>query len=67
MSYNEWIAQVDALLVKAIGVSHDDLEDYLWHDDFEDGLEPVEAVDEFLFDQGYYGKCEAIGMRPYDY
>jgi hypothetical protein len=37
-SFEEWMAKVDAVLGRLVGVSHDDLPDQLWRDWYDDGL-----------------------------
>ena len=47
-SYDFWIKQVDALLVRKIGLGHDDMEAWAWRDAFEDGYTPAEAIEDYL-------------------
>ena len=54
MTYAEFMMHVDSYLIEKIGAMQLDLEDHLWYDAFEDGMEPSEAVEDFLYDKGYY-------------
>lgn len=47
MSFDQWLIEVDELLVTNTGLAHDDLDDYLWFDDYEDGLAPLESVQDW--------------------
>lgn len=45
MTYEQWVAKVDQVLTSRIGLSMDDLPDWLSRDAFEDGLSPEEGAD----------------------
>ena len=45
MTYEQWVAKVDQVLANRIGLSMDDLPDWLSRDAFEDGLSPEEGAD----------------------
>ena len=45
MTYEQWVAKVDQVLTSRIGISMDDLPDWLSRDAFEDGLSPEEGAD----------------------
>ena len=45
MTYEQWVAKVDQVLASRIGLSMDDLPDWLSRDAFEDGLSPEEGAD----------------------
>ena len=48
MTFTQWLSAVDTELYRRVGLSHDDLEDWLWHDAFEEGCSPKDAVEDFL-------------------
>jgi hypothetical protein len=48
MTFEQWKFRVDMQLIAEIGLDSDDLEDYLWYDDYISGLSPSNAVAEFL-------------------
>lgn len=56
MSYDSWINAVDKILLNVVGLCHDDMEDYLWHDEWEAGAKPAEAAEDFLIECGYYAE-----------
>lgn len=45
MTYEQWVAKVNQVLANRIGLSMDDLPDWLSRDAFEDGLSPEEGAD----------------------
>lgn len=53
MTYENWIKEVDEHLIVYVGLSHDDCEDWLWRDAHEDGVPPLDAVQEFLAEVVY--------------
>lgn len=44
MSYDEWIAKVDTILVGLCSMKHDDLVDQSWWDWWNDGVTPTRAA-----------------------
>jgi hypothetical protein len=44
ISFNEWMAQVNALVLHKTGVSVHDLADMSFHDWYDDGITPPQAV-----------------------
>lgn len=54
--FDLWKYRVDDLLIRRVGLDSDSMEDWLWRDAFDNGMLPVDAVDEFLeyvgFDEG---------------
>jgi len=44
MNYEQWMRKVDLILVGRYGMSHDDLPDMRWRDEFDDGSNPEDAV-----------------------
>lgn len=54
MTYAQWIFAVDKFLIDAVGMAHDDMEDYLWHDEYEAGAKPSEAATDFLIEVGAF-------------
>ena len=45
MTYEQWVAKVNQVLANRIGLSMDDLPDWLSRDAFEEGLSPEEGAD----------------------
>ena len=43
-TFEVWIKEVDAHIVKKVGLYHDDLPDCLYHDWYEDGVSPSSAA-----------------------
>lgn len=54
MRYDEWIRHVDRAVQKRVGVSLDELPDWLSRDAFDEGLTPKEAVDVCLEQTGFW-------------
>jgi hypothetical protein len=52
-SFEIWLKQVDKILSKQVGFTHDDLPDAMWADYHEDGLSPIEAIDAAVDDAWY--------------
>ncbi|QGJ88846.1 hypothetical protein SEA_YECEY3_95 [Mycobacterium phage Yecey3] len=48
MTFEQWLRQVDALLLKVWGVTSGDIADRLWRDAFEDGITPAQYVREIV-------------------
>ncbi len=42
--FNAWMKEVEAVLIKKTGLSSDDLPDYCYDNDFEDGATPKQAA-----------------------
>ena len=42
--FDAWMVKVNAIIVKRTGLSADDLPDYLYDDDYEDGASPSQAA-----------------------
>jgi Family of unknown function (DUF5419) len=47
-SFEQWMAEVDEVLVKKVGVSSADLPDWTYRDAFDQGSTPEEAADEAI-------------------
>lgn len=47
MSFDQWLIEVDRLLISSVGLGHDDIEDWRWFDSFEDGLSPFDAFEDW--------------------
>lgn len=54
MNFIDWLRAVDMYLFDSIGLMHDDLEDWLWHDAWEAGAKPKDEAEEFLQSIGFY-------------
>lgn len=48
IGFEKWMKSVNEILVKKLGLSSDDLPDFLWMDIFEDGLTPRNAFESFI-------------------
>ena len=46
--FEQWMAKVDAILVKKCGLDSRDLPDWMYFDAFEDGFSPAAAAREAL-------------------
>jgi hypothetical protein len=53
MTYTEWMAAVDAVLEKRIGLVQLDLPDWLSRDAYEAGMQPEDAADECMTSAGW--------------
>ena len=51
MNYDEWMKEVDKIMILVFGLAHDDLPDALWRDRFDDGLSPLDAIDAAVEDE----------------
>ena len=49
--YTAWMRQVDKHMITAFGLSSGDLPDALWRDKFDDGLDPLDAIDATVEDE----------------
>lgn len=52
-SYDVYMKHVDRSLAQFFGLGHEDVEDYVWCESFEDEISPSDAVDEFMLWAGY--------------
>lgn len=50
MTFEEWKKAVDKLFMKYMHCTSDDVEDWLWFDDYLNGVSPDNAFDEWLFE-----------------
>lgn len=55
VSFQQWIGQVDALLIAAVGLHHSDLADQTWRDWYESEMSPREAAEEALANEEFPG------------
>lgn len=53
INYDEWLRQVDAVIMYLVGLTHDDLADQPWRDWHESGMLPREAAREALKSEGF--------------
>jgi Family of unknown function (DUF5419) len=51
MTFAEWMAKVDAIIMKKFGLDSRDLIDWDYHGAFEDGYTPSQAVREAIASQ----------------
>lgn len=54
-TYHEWMQAVDAHLRSRSGLSSDDLADQTYHDWYDDGMDPIEAAEQVLENEGFPG------------
>jgi hypothetical protein len=47
-TFDVWMSEVDAALVRKIGVSSSDLPDFCYRDAYDEGFTPEEAADEAI-------------------
>lgn len=52
MTYEQWMEKVDNLFLTQFGLTHEDFEDFLWHDAWEDGDTPRQAFNRFCDEMG---------------
>ena len=48
MTYQEWMNQVNSILISRVGVSADDLEDFCSRDCYDDDLSPMDGAIEAI-------------------
>ncbi|AKF14253.1 hypothetical protein SEA_LUCHADOR_89 [Mycobacterium phage Luchador] len=48
MTYEQWMRHVDALLMRAWGVTSGDIADRLWYDAWESGESPAQVVRDII-------------------
>ncbi|QGJ89792.1 hypothetical protein SEA_SUPERCHUNK_93 [Mycobacterium phage Superchunk] len=53
MTFEQWLAAVDRILMIHVGLKHDDLADHLYYDAFEAGEAPRSVAAEVLHDNGF--------------
>ena len=46
--FSDWLAQVDRIMIKRIGLDSGSMEDYPWIGEYRCGMSPGEAVTEFI-------------------
>ena len=59
MTYEQWMMAVSAIVIKACGLSIDELPDWLSRDAFEDELSPEEGAELCLEEAGFYEYIDA--------
>lgn len=53
LPFSDWMARVDRLLVKKVGLDSGSVEDWPWNADYDCGLSPQEAVEDWIDENGY--------------
>ena len=53
-TFNDFMAAVDAEIIKVCGLSYDDLPDYLYGDDYDDGFTPKQTAKHALRNAGAF-------------
>ena len=51
LSFKQWLKQCDRLLAKRMGFGIYHLPDALWRDMYNDGLDPIDAIEDAYHDQ----------------
>ena len=46
-SFEEWLKELDKIFIREIGLSYDDVEDYMWIDEWEGGHTPKDSFHEW--------------------
>ena len=49
--FRDYMRMVDSILERKVGMDHSNLPDYMWMAAYEDGIEPQDAVRDFIEDQ----------------
>lgn len=57
-SFDEWMAKVDAVCQRKVGLSIHDLADLPFRDYYDDGMTPSAVVSQALREEGYFGSRE---------
>lgn len=52
VGYEEWVEEVDKLMLDLIGLDHNDVEDYDWWSEWDCGNQSVDAFEEWKLEQG---------------
>lgn len=47
LTFEQWLNSVDAMMTSRVGVDSGSVEDWPWYTDFESGLSPHEAVNDW--------------------
>ena len=53
-TFSEWMQNVDAALVKKVGMSSDCLADFCYRDAYDNGERPASVAKQVLEAEGYY-------------
>lgn len=53
IGFDEWMKEVNKLLVEKIGFEAEDMPDHCWMELFEDGYSPEEAADDYAEEHGW--------------
>ena len=51
LSFKDWEKQCDILVAQRVGFGIYCLPDVLWRDMYDDGLEPIDAIEDAYYDQ----------------
>ena len=60
-TFKQWLAKVDRILVGRIGFDHQDLEDFMSYDAWDEGMTPKEGAEECLMNDTTYAEAFADG------
>ena len=53
LTFESWLARVDAIITNTVGIGMDDLQDMCYRDMYDDGYSPKEAAKETLEEAGW--------------
>ena len=59
MTYNQWVKEVDRLIIQQVGLSMHDLPDWLSRDAYEDNISPEEAAQMCLEEADFQQKSSS--------
>lgn len=54
MNYKQWLQKVNDVISMETGLDLEDLPDYMYKDDYEDGVPPEETADLCIMEAGLY-------------
>lgn len=66
MTYQEWMTAVETVVANAVGLSLDELPDWLSRDAYDEGLSPEEGAEECFAQTGVYEWLEALAEGDAD-
>jgi hypothetical protein len=50
MSFADYMRQIDSYLIKAIGLTHNDLKNHLYRDEYENDTDPRDVASDVIYD-----------------
>ena len=64
LTFKQWLAKIDEILIRKIGVSHADLSDFNSYDAWDSEMSPSEGAEECMASDDLY--CDAIDDCDFD-